>query len=294
MPDPIEFFVIPFLIAAGISLAVLTVAWRPWTRRHVDGRWGGPVALAIGVLSAYRWIVDAWPTFPATEAKGWIFYTTVGAAALGLLVAFFKCPKWMHWTAAILVALCGPVLLLNRQLSDSERMVVASISCVVMFLAGVVWWLALERSEGEPRMFTPIVLFLLALFSDVRLMMTNSITFGRMGLALVGATAPMILISALRPGFSSQGAILVFVAFQTNLLLAAMSFANLDPIALTLICITPVLMAAWKILRGGKTAGLKSNLISLSLLVLPLVIMIFLRLPAFLKSLEVDESGYGY
>jgi hypothetical protein len=73
-------------LPATVALVAMLVAWRPWSRRDRDGRWGGAVAFTLAFLASF--VAEAgWPSLPPAERWHRLAFLVLGAGVVGVLVA---------------------------------------------------------------------------------------------------------------------------------------------------------------------------------------------------------------
>src|SRR3954447_22290087 len=115
-----------------------------------------------------------------------------------------------------------------------------------------------DTPPGEiTRITTPLAMFMLALCGGILMVMSHSVIYGKFGIALAGAAAPIVIIATVTRRFSDQGsAALAFVPVFTALLIGGYIYADLTPTSLILITAAPLFLLpvrtqAAKRLRSG-------------------------------------------
>src|SRR5438046_2869659 len=100
------------LLPAAVAAIVLALAWRPWQRgRNAEGQWGGPIAIGVGFAAAF-WGILGRPPFPPVDSTDWLFALSLWLAALGLLDARLRLPRWARWSNVLIDASLATGLLL--------------------------------------------------------------------------------------------------------------------------------------------------------------------------------------
>ncbi|HMB95345.1 MAG TPA: hypothetical protein VKK61_04830 [Tepidisphaeraceae bacterium] len=287
MPQPLD-----ILLPAAISLIVLLISWRPWTRKNIPGRWGGPIALAGGFLAMYSPVTGAIPKLPPNGAIGWIFYIAIVTALLALIDIAAHIPSLLRWIGwAIVFAASFSALLFNQlNAADTRHSTIGFIA--VFTLVAIGWLIAIEQNEND-RLISPISMFLSACFAAALLIMSHSIVYGRLALILAGAIAPMILLGAWRGRFTIRGSAPVFVAVLGVLLAAGYYFADLTVWNLTLVGIAPLTSFVVKIPALSRKRPWVRGVICIALLIFPLLIAVGLATPEFLHTMSDESSDYG-
>lgn len=295
MPDPVEWVAIPFLWAMGACALVLLLGWRPWLSGSPRCQWVGPIAFAAGVLTPFARIVGAWPAFPPIAATGWIFYATVMAGIVEALLLMWRFPLWVRMIIASAVLGMSLFFVFLNPLRDLESS--ATVVKIVLLGTGVgtVWWWTFERSASAyERGTAPLALLLLSGLVSILLMMSGSVTYGRIGFSVAGAAAGLAILSIPTRPAPAEGCTIVVLVSLGTVLMAGYYFAELTWWNLTLVALAPAMMLLRSAIPHARQNGVKAALITLSLLILPLIVALTITAPYFLQQTEVDESGYGY
>lgn len=295
MPDPIELVVWPLVLACAVALGVVLASWPLWGRRALRGAWVNPLAAGAAILTPFRLITGAWPTFPPNTALGWLFYLTIPATLAASLAVAAGLPRWARLLMTCLIAGMIFTFVFWNPLRNAQ----ATATVVTLILSGVVaagvWWWVLEPSApGDERITTLLAMLLLTSFSAGLMMMSASIVYGRLGLACAGASLGMLIAGLIFRKMPIDGFVMVLTVVLGGLLLAANYFAELTMTNLALIGLAPLAMSTRRLIPPLRRSGWKGSLGGLSLLLLPLMIAMIITVPRFVASLKVDESGYGY
>jgi hypothetical protein len=141
------------LVAFGVAVVVLGVAWQPWRRGKplAGGLWGSALALG-GAYLAGQLLIDSWPaSFVAAKDK---VLNVVGVATLlGLLYSLLPPPlaSWRLRAAPVLALL---IYLFEVQITQAGVRWLAYLT-----VGGVVfWWLLDDIAERAPGPSAPLVL----------------------------------------------------------------------------------------------------------------------------------------
>lgn len=283
------------LVPAGVSLAILLTAacicpiWLPKT----SGSWSGACAIGAGVLSVFKFIRGAWPSWMPQDATSWLVHIAIVATIAGFVDSLFKLPRWarLGWILALaLMTFClvlqGPVRVLETRGSTLAWIAVAS-------LVAVLWAMAFQwPEEVHTRITTPLAMTVLAACAGALLLMSGSLVLGRLGLALAGAAAPAILVTALNSRFDFRGAVAPFVAVLGALTAIGRFYSDLTGVSLILLGMAPLLLFIGHNLNLGHIRRPLRVAISLTLLILPLIVAIALAAPEFVRSFR--ENGEAY
>lgn len=296
MPDPIEFVVIPFALAAGVSLAVLLAGW--WLDRSAfRGRWVSPLALMIGMLVPYWWITESIPSFPPRDARERWLYLLVVAGLTGVILALVRLRTWMQVVIIEVVILSGFVLMLWNPLHNPEESATVVTLLGLAGLVGLVWWWAMDPalSDLEP-VTSPLAMFVLAFGGAALLMMSASAMYGRLAFAFSGAATALVAVSIFRREFLARGCGIVLVAGLGGILLAGNYYAIADErwMNLVLLASAPALMCLRPSLPAVRERSVKGAIASVALIIMPVIVALSIAVPRFFKNMQDDVGDLGY
>ncbi|HEY7090766.1 MAG TPA: hypothetical protein VH518_21900, partial [Tepidisphaeraceae bacterium] len=281
-------FILDGVIAAIVSLVILTIAWRPWSRSSAaDGRWGGPAALAAGYCCNVPRILGHFPRLSPVILPDCIFYVAILVAIFGVIDGLLRPPPWLRKLMAVPVLAAALLLVLLNQLHNPESRGTAIVWFLAALAVMLVWLYVFERpAEPIDHLAQPLALLIFCLFTGVILFIsTRSFIYGRLGNSMTGAVAPMVLLG-LRKRFTPSSATVVLVAVLGSLLLAGKIFTELPWLNLILVCIAPIfyLLVHQNLPRHWSPTARAA--ISLPMLALPLLVATAVSIPDFLRSLS--------
>lgn len=289
---------IDMAIPAVVSAIVLLIAYRPgWGRPIGDGRWGGPLALALAFAVALPRVMGAVPRLYPVSAPGSIFYIALLAGVVGCADVLLRPPNWIRLPIALLALGAASLFVLANRLRQPDAQTHALLWAIAMTIAGTAAWWIFERPERpRERVAAPAGMLLLALFSGAVLGMSHSIQYGRLGMTLAAAVAPMALLGLGLPRFAVGGSVVVFGAILFPLLLAGRFFTDLTLTNLLLLVAAPIcfrIAQSWIPQRWPALLRVLAYLLALSL---PCLLAVGLALPGFLQTLNdtvTDYANYG-
>ncbi|HVT91186.1 MAG TPA: hypothetical protein VHD56_20205 [Tepidisphaeraceae bacterium] len=292
MPDPFPTFILPLLMSVGACAAFLLITGHPWARWRSKTPWARPIALSVGMLAPFERITGAFPPLLPNGATGWMFHLAIGAAIIGAMVTLIQWPRIVRlFVLTVVFAVCFSLILFNR-LRDPELIQATVASIAAATIAALSWWWSLDLTgRNQSPLLAQCAMLLLALFTSAILMMSGTLTYGRLALALAGGLMGLIIFSV-RSRRDIAGVAVVPALMLTVLLLAGFFFAELTWLNLVLIAIAPTCMAG-AVIRGKSARNFKTTVLVLMALCIPMFIALGSALPHFIKMIqEQTEAGY--
>jgi hypothetical protein len=297
--------ILDLVIPAVAALAVLVIAWglAALLRTRAGSKsaaavkvptWAAPIALAAGFCCQYPTITGALPSPLPIRTPQILFYLALAAGAVGVCEAVLRPPVLLRLVLAAIVIAASLGLVLFNRLKNPDAVAVTLLAIGVMTIVATVWWLSFEFLLFESERWVVVsAMTILAVAAGALLTMSHSLTYGRIGVALAGASIPFVLLCAVR-GLGLVGTPIVFVATASSLLAAGHFYSDLSGLNLILAGSAPLLLAsAWLCGAARLKPGWRIA-ISLLILCLPLLLAIGMSVPSFMRTLNYGAGEYGY
>jgi hypothetical protein len=270
------------LVPLVISLAVLLVGRRPWA---------GPVAIAAGFCAIVPQILNRKPQPWPVSSPDCIFYIAIFVALVGVVDRLRSPPQWLRIVLAGPIVAAAMVVVLWRRLGDAELQTEALMWVGLGSVVAWLWWMIFElRPDPADRYRVPLAMLILTAFSSVVLGMSHSFIYGRIGMALTAALAPVVVISLMTQRYQKAASVIACVGPLAPLVLAEKVFADLTVLNLSLIALAPVCYLVGKLLAPRRWPIAAQVSISLILLTLPLGAAVYLQWPDFLETLKLAST----
>lgn len=289
MPTP-QLLLTDVLFPALVAAMVVLLGYGLAKGGRIRSELAIPLALAAGFCARFAGVTGAIPSISVLHAPGTLFYLGIYVAIL-TAAAMYLNGYLIKSIGTLLVLAASYSYVLNGRLRDSEMQADATGWILAFTAVGGLWCFVFTRAprEGADRVITPVVMALVSTFSAILLLMSYSVSYGRLGLALAGA-ASATLISGLLLKIPPAGAIAVaFTAMLGSLLLAGVNFAELKVSNLVLISVAPILLPLSKRLPGyQKRRPVTQWAWSLALVAVPLLVALATTVPAFVRSMDQE------
>lgn len=287
MPTP-QLLLTDVFLPALVAAAVMFLGYGLARLMRVKGHFAVPLALAAGFCARFAAVTGAIPALSVLHATGTLFYIGIYVAILSA-AAMYMGGTVLKSIGAVLVLAASYSYVLNGRLRDPE-MQAEAIGWIVAFTAvGAAWCMVYNRcvGEGKSRFAVPVTMALLAIFSAILLLMSYSVSYGRLGLALAGAVSATLLVGLILKTEPSAAMAVVFTAVLGGLLLAGFNFAELKLSNLILIGVAPILLPLSKRLPAYRKRRPATQFVwSVTLVAVPLLVAVATTLPAFLRTMQ--------
>lgn len=287
MPTP-QLLLTDVFLPALVAAAVMFLGYGLARLMRLKSHFAVPLALAAGFCARFVAVTGAIPAISVLHAPGTLFYIGIYVAILSAAAMYMR-GTVLKSIGAVLVLAASYSYVLNGRLGDPE-MQAEAIGWIVAFTAvGAAWCMVFSRhaGEGRSRFAAPVTMALLATLSSILLLMSYSVTYGRLGLALAGAASATLLVGLILKAEPSAAMAVVFTAVLGGLLLAGFNFAELKLSNLILIGVAPILLPLSKRLPGYRKRRPATQLAwSLALVSVPLLAALATTLPAFMRTMQ--------
>jgi hypothetical protein len=277
------------VVIPAVVAAIVLALCRKWP-------WGGPLAVVAGFVATYPGINGRIPPLPPSSATDWLFYAALATALMAATAV------WMHanfWTWAILVPIgtgLTVAAVLSHRLENAQGLLEPLVWIGLLGAAGMFWCFIFQRGGDTrvDRLLGPAAMVLLGFFCTGILVLSRSIIYGRISLALTAAMLPAAIATIWRKDLSFTGPAMVFVATMCGLLAAGHFFAALSGLNLCLILVSPLVMAAaGAVARKRKCGPAWVATVSLAAMALPLLLAAVPMIPDFVRSISPASDPYG-
>ncbi len=189
----------------GAVLALLVSACTLWVGRAFGRGWTfTPAAVGLGYVAGHAAVVGL-PTGPPAQAVEWLLPIALVAMASGIADAAFRLPKAVRWllrltaTAAMLGATLRPLMLSTWESRETVAWLIG------LGVAAVASWTNLDAlADRLPGASQPCCLAVLSGIGAGTVFASGSFVLGGLGMVLMGALAPVALLTLRAPPNAEQ------------------------------------------------------------------------------------------
>jgi hypothetical protein len=225
----------------------MLLGWQPW-RRDARGiaptrrTWAGAAAIAAGFVIAFWHINGGFPGFPPADATSRLFYIALVLGVFGVAEAFMPASRSARAMPVLIIA--ASVLAALLRFKTQQWQIVQSIEVIGgLTILAALWWACFEAAADDRVRSASILMVGFAAAISLTLLLSDSLTFGKLGGAVTAAFAG-VGICCFFPGSRvtlSRGAVTVFTLMTTLLAVASFYLANLRPIPAAMMAAAPLL-----------------------------------------------------
>jgi hypothetical protein len=231
-------FALPFIISA----AILVLLWRRWrtTLARPAGEWRGALALAIGLLTIYVYVLGL-PAFPPAESIHKLFYVVLIALAYGIIDEPRRMPGSMRLLSRFCLAVSVVIFLVQPQLKTAGWTTLESAAWLGgLALAAFAEWSAVDGLVARSNRSALIVLAGMTVGTGVVAAVSASVKLGLLASALAGSLLAFFPLRLLRrPPTLDRSAVALLMLTTTTVWIIGYFFCEVSAPCTILLAITP-------------------------------------------------------
>jgi hypothetical protein len=276
------------LVLSGVILVATSLT----KGRHL---WAGPLAIGAGYSIGFGCIEGIGHLFPPASAVPWLFHLGLLFTLVGLLDSAVRMPTWLRVLVIFVATVLGTGLLLRFNfINQTWDALHGAAWLIAIAIVATIWWCCFEYASVEPRILMPLGAMFITGIPGLVVMLVADQTVGQ----ALGALATSLAAAAGVVGWFKQVSLArgtaVVISGVGVCALAAAYFVSGVPIAdLSLIAITPLLLAAGRWLPGAKRRPWLHFAIRLSIVLVPLGVALALAVRQFQRE-AVEKSSDAY
>ena len=292
----IQIAILAIALPALAAAACWIISWRLWRRANtvpVAGRWGGPLAFALGYAAGHR-VLDGFPPYPPVSSRQTLFYLALGLGAFALFEPSWSRNGLSRWSTRVIVCAIFALGTLRALVRNTWTTAESWLWIGSLAAAAVVLWTAMEAlAARRPGASVPISLWLATATASASMALTSSALLGQLTGAVAATLGAAVVLSLWAPRFSlAQGGITLWVLLYSSLMYQAYFYSDLPLFAAVLLYAAP--LAPW-ILEGIDTERWnpwKAVAARAACVAVPAAIALALAIAAFIQAGAEDDYWY--
>ncbi len=181
----------------GVSAFTLAIAWRPWSARATQSRWGTPVSICLGFIAGTIALLGFKGVLPVRSVADYLPHAALIALAASLLVGFTKSGAGRLLVGVL--ACAGATALVTRIRPTDQLQPVIIVTGAIGLGMLLAWGCLSAASRTSTGARAPIALIIALTCTSVALIQSQTASLAQVYGALAATLGPVMLLAAWRP-----------------------------------------------------------------------------------------------